>query len=161
MTKCGHRSTTRHNGKCKGALANQITAGAVNCLQTQNSINVHCALRKTASLTTIQHDSPITTPFNVAIVFTLTYIEMELVVAQSVHCLTTDWTGVRSPPQAKNFSSSLCVQTTSEAHPASYPINIPGVLSSEVKHGRGVTLTTHIHLVPKLRMIRSYISSPA
>jgi hypothetical protein len=28
------------------------------------------------------------------------------------------------------------------------------------KHGRDVTLTTHPHLVPKLRMSRSYTSSP-
>jgi hypothetical protein len=40
--------------------------------------------------------------------------------AQSVYCLTTDWTtGVRSPTEAENFSSSLCVQTGSGAHPAS------------------------------------------
>jgi hypothetical protein len=30
--------------------------------------------------------------------------------------------GVRSPTEAKDFSSSLCVQTGSEAHPASYPM---------------------------------------
>jgi hypothetical protein len=30
-------------------------------------------------------------------------------------------TVVRSPAEAKDFSSSLCVQTSSEAHPASYP----------------------------------------
>jgi hypothetical protein len=29
--------------------------------------------------------------------------------------------GVRFPGQAKDFSSSVCVQTSSEAHPASYP----------------------------------------
>jgi hypothetical protein len=41
-------------------------------------------------------------------------------VAQWVQCLTTDWmTGVQSPAEAKDFSSSLCVQTSSEAHPAS------------------------------------------
>jgi hypothetical protein len=41
--------------------------------------------------------------------------------AQSLHSLTTDWTtGVRSQAEAKDFSSSLCVQTGSEAHPASY-----------------------------------------
>jgi hypothetical protein len=41
-------------------------------------------------------------------------------VAQSVWCLTTDWTsGVRFPTEAGNFSSSLCVQTGSGAHPAS------------------------------------------
>jgi hypothetical protein len=50
-------------------------------------------------------------------------------VAQSVQCLTTDWTtGVRSPSEAKNFISSLCVQTNSEAHPTSYPMGI-GVFS--------------------------------
>jgi hypothetical protein len=41
-------------------------------------------------------------------------------VAQSVHCVTMDWTaGVRSPTEAEYFSSSLCVQTGSGAHPAS------------------------------------------
>jgi hypothetical protein len=37
---------------------------------------------------------------------------------------------------------------------------VPGVLSPGVKRGRGVTLTTHPHLVPRLRMSRSYTSSP-
>jgi hypothetical protein len=32
-------------------------------------------------------------------------------------------TGVRSPAEEKDFSSSLCVQTSFEAHPASYPID--------------------------------------
>jgi hypothetical protein len=36
---------------------------------------------------------------------------------------------------------------------------VPGVLSPGVKRGRGVTLTTHPHLVPRLSMSRSYISS--
>jgi hypothetical protein len=42
-------------------------------------------------------------------------------VAQSVYCLTTNWTtGVRSPTEAEDFFfSSLCVQTGSGAHPAS------------------------------------------
>jgi hypothetical protein len=44
-------------------------------------------------------------------------------VAQSVQCLATDWTTGRSrfdPRQRrKDFSSSLCVQTRSGAHPAS------------------------------------------
>jgi hypothetical protein len=35
-------------------------------------------------------------------------------------------TGVRSPAEAKNFSSSLCVQTSSEAHPTSYPVGTGG-----------------------------------
>jgi hypothetical protein len=57
--------------------------------------------------------------------------------------MTTDWaTGVRFPAEAKDFSSSLCVQTRSEAHPASYPVGITSP-SPVVKRGRGVTLTTY------------------
>jgi hypothetical protein len=38
------------------------------------------------------------------------------------------------------FSSSLCVQTDSEAHSASYPMSTGGeVLSPWVKRGQGVT----------------------
>jgi hypothetical protein len=37
---------------------------------------------------------------------------------------------------------------------------VPGVLSLGVKRGRGVILTTHLHVVPRLRMSRSYTSSP-
>jgi hypothetical protein len=33
---------------------------------------------------------------------------------------------VRYPTEAQNFSSSLCVQTGSEAHPASNPISTGG-----------------------------------
>jgi hypothetical protein len=44
-------------------------------------------------------------------------------VAQSVKCLTRDRTnGVRSPAEIKNFSSSVCAQTSFEALPASYPM---------------------------------------
>jgi hypothetical protein len=64
---------------------------------------------------------------------------------------------VRSPTEAEDFSSSPCVQTGSGAHPASIQW-VPGVLSLGVKRGRGVTLTTHPHLV--LGMSRSYTSSP-
>jgi hypothetical protein len=46
-------------------------------------------------------------------------------VAQSKQCLITHWTtGVRSPEKAKELSSSLCFQTSSEAHPVSYPMCI-------------------------------------
>jgi hypothetical protein len=68
-----------------------------------------------------------------------------------------DW--VRSLTEAQDFSSSPCIQTGSGAHPASYPMDT-GVLSPGVKRGRGMTLTTHTHLVPRLRMSRSYTSSP-
>jgi hypothetical protein len=58
--------------------------------------------------------------------------------------------GVRFLTGAKDFSSSLCVQTGSEAHPASCTMGTGGggpFLGA--KHGRGVTLTTHPHLVPR------------
>jgi hypothetical protein len=42
----------------------------------------------------------------------------------------------------KDFSSILCVQTGSEAHPASCP-KVTEVLSLALKRGRGVTLTAH------------------
>jgi hypothetical protein len=45
--------------------------------------------------------------------------------------------------------------------PTQPPIQwVPVVLSPGVKRGRGVTLTTHPHLVLRLRMSRSYTSSP-
>jgi hypothetical protein len=47
--------------------------------------------------------------------------------AQSVQCLTTGWTaGVRSPTEAEDFSSTLCVQTGSGAHPASRTVGTGG-----------------------------------
>jgi hypothetical protein len=80
-------------------------------------------------------------------------------VAQTVQCLATDWTiEVRSPAEAKDFSSNLYVQTGSEAHPASCTMGTGGPFAG-VKRGRGVTLTTHPHIVPRSRM-RRYTSSP-
>jgi hypothetical protein len=60
--------------------------------------------------------------------------------------------------RTQEFLSTPCVQTGSEAHPASYTIGT-GFLFPGVKRGRGVTLTTHPHLVPRLRS-RIYILSP-
>jgi hypothetical protein len=37
---------------------------------------------------------------------------------------------------------------------------VPGILSPGLRRGRGVTLTTHPHLVPRSRMSMSYTSSP-
>jgi hypothetical protein len=46
--------------------------------------------------------------------------------------------------------------------PTQPPIQrVPGVLSPGIKCGRGVTLTTHPHLVPSLSMSRSCTFSPA
>jgi hypothetical protein len=51
----------------------------------------------------------------------------EAAIAQAVWCLTAGWTiGVRSPTKAEDFSSITCVQTGSEAHPASYPMGTGG-----------------------------------
>jgi hypothetical protein len=51
-----------------------------------------------------------------------------------------DWViGARSPAEAVDFSSSLCVQTGSEAIPASCPMGT-GVVSLGVKHGWGMTV---------------------
>jgi hypothetical protein len=65
-------------------------------------------------------------------------------------------TGVRSLTEAEDFSSSLCLQTSSGAHPASCTVGTGGPFPG-VKLGRGVMLTTHPHLVLRLRMSRSYI----
>jgi hypothetical protein len=57
--------------------------------------------------------------------------------------LTSNWTTrVRFAVEVKDFWSSLCVQTGSGAHPASYPVGTGGPFLG-VKCGRGVTLTTH------------------
>jgi hypothetical protein len=45
--------------------------------------------------------------------------------------------------------------------PTQLPVQwVPGVLSLGVKRGQGMMLTTHPHLVPRLRMSRSCTSSP-
>jgi hypothetical protein len=49
---------------------------------------------------------------------------------------------VRSPAEARDVSSNLCIQTGSGAHPASCTM-VTGVLSPGVNRSRGVTLTTH------------------
>jgi hypothetical protein len=67
-------------------------------------------------------------------------------------------TRVRSPTEAEVFSSNLCFQTGSGAHPASIQW-VLGALSPRVKHSQGVMLTTHPLLVPRLRKSRSYTFS--
>jgi hypothetical protein len=49
---------------------------------------------------------------------------------------------VRSTVGAKDFSSNLCVQTGSGAHPASCTMGTGGSFLG-AKRSRGVTLTTH------------------
>jgi hypothetical protein len=75
-------------------------------------------------------------------------------VAQSVQCLATDWTtGVLSPTEA-NSPSSLCVQISSGAHPASYSMGTGG----KARPGRDANHSPH--LVRKSRQSRSCTSSP-
>lgn len=50
---------------------------------------------------------------------------------------------VRSPTEENDFSSSLCVLTSSEAYPAFYPMGTGGPFGLGIKHGLGVTHTTH------------------
>jgi hypothetical protein len=89
----------------------------------------------------------------------LTYFNGSSVSIVSDYGLDDRAIGVRSPAGGKDYSSSLCVQTGSEAHPASCKMGT-GCLFPGAKRGRGVTLTTHPHLVPRSRMSRSYTSSP-
>jgi hypothetical protein len=63
--------------------------------------------------------------------------------------------GVRSPAGAKDFSYSLFAALEPTQPPVQW---VPGVLSSGLKHGPGVMLTAHPHLVSS--MSRSYTSSP-
>jgi hypothetical protein len=67
--------------------------------------------------------------------------------------------GVRSPVEAKDFSSSLCVQTGSGAHPASCTVGT-GVPFTGAKGRPGCDADHSPYLVPSSRMSRSYTSSP-
>jgi hypothetical protein len=60
---------------------------------------------------------------------------------------------VRSPTEAEDFSSSLCVLTSPRAHPASCPMGTGG----KARPGRDADHSPY--LVPRLRMSRGYISS--
>jgi hypothetical protein len=69
-----------------------------------------------------------------------------------IYCLTTGWTtGVLSPAEARDFSSSFRVQTSSEVHPTSYPIGTGGPFPG-IKLGRGMTLTTP----PSIAEVKNY-----
>jgi hypothetical protein len=65
---------------------------------------------------------------------------------------------VRSPVEVTDFSSSLCAQTSSEAHPASYPVGT-GVLPPEGKARALRNVYPLRQFVPRLRKSRSYSSS--
>ena len=72
---------------------------------------------------------------------------------QSVRCsdlLWAGWSGIRTPVGTRECLLSTPVQYGTGAQPASSAIST-GVLSW-LKSGRGVSLTTHCQLTPKLRM---------
>jgi hypothetical protein len=84
-------------------------------------------------------------------------------VAQSVKCLATDWTTGLSRFdlwQRRKDGFPLAFVFRPALGPTQTPVQwVPGVISPGLKRGRGVTLTTHHHLVPSSRM-KSYTSSP-
>jgi hypothetical protein len=68
-------------------------------------------------------------------------------------------TGVRSPSEVRDFSSSLCVQTSCEAHSASYPMDTGNsFLGWKSRLGRDFNHSPH--LVSKSGLSRSNNSSP-
>jgi hypothetical protein len=56
------------------------------------------------------------------------------------------------PGRGKRCSVVYSLQTGSGAHPASYPMGTGGRFPR-----RGVKLTTHLHLVPRSRMLELYL----
>jgi hypothetical protein len=81
-------------------------------------------------------------------------------VAQSVQCLTTDWTTGRSrfDPRQEQKIFPLTSVSRPDLRPTQPPVQwVPGVLSPGLKRDRGVTLTTHPHLVPRSRMSRKHL----
>jgi hypothetical protein len=66
---------------------------------------------------------------------------------------------VRSQAEARGFFLwPLCPDRL--WGPPSLLLWVPGVLSTGIKRGLGVTLTTHTHLVPRSKISRSYTYSP-
>jgi hypothetical protein len=63
----------------------------------------------------------------------------------------------RSSTEVEDFSSSPCVQTSSGAHPASYPIDTE---RGKARPGRDADLSPSSSAENELRMSRSYTSSP-
>jgi hypothetical protein len=61
---------------------------------------------------------------------------------------------VRFPAWAGKFSLHHPVQNGSGTHPASYPMGTRG------SSGRGVKLTTHLHLVPRSRVSGTILPLP-
>jgi hypothetical protein len=77
--------------------------------------------------------------------------------------LQTGWLGYRGSIPGGRSEKILRLASVSRSalEPTQTPVQwVPWFLSSGLKRGRSVTLTTHSHLVPRSRMSRSYTSSP-
>jgi hypothetical protein len=89
--------------------------------------------------------------------FVRKYVRIRSSLNTVLQCLATGWTTGRSrfdPRQRqKDFSSNLCVQTGSGAHPASCTIGTGGPFP-------GAWRWPLTHLAPRSRMSRSYTSPP-
>jgi hypothetical protein len=75
-------------------------------------------------------------------------------VAQAVQCLTTGWTigWSRFDPRQRQRIFLLAPASRPALGPTQAPTQwVSGVLSPGVKRGRGVTLTTHPHLVAEVK----------
>jgi hypothetical protein len=91
------------------------------------------------------------------------YINCMLVITNILRMMVTDWKTRRSrfdPLQRrKDFSSSLCVQTGSEAHPVSCTMGTGGPFP-EGKARPGRDADHPPYLVSRSRMSRNHTSSP-
>jgi hypothetical protein len=87
-------------------------------------------------------------------------LEVELSRIMSVYGLDDRAIEVQSPERRRIFP--LASVSRPALGPTQPPVQwVPGILSPGIKHGRGVNLTTHPHLVPRSRMSKSYTSSPS
>jgi hypothetical protein len=79
--------------------------------------------------------------------------------AQSVYCLTRDWTsGIRSAAETNYSSLNLCAQTSHEAHPASYQLSTGGPFTE----GQARPKRDADHSSPSGAEIRAlFLSAPA
>jgi hypothetical protein len=77
----------------------------------------------------VSHPYNTTDRIMVSYILTFTFLDGSRVSSDSIlsdYGLDDRAIGVRSPAKAKDFSSNLCVQTGSGAHPASCPMSTGG-----------------------------------
>jgi hypothetical protein len=74
-----------------------------------------------------------------------------------IYSISRTKTRIHSYTCIHNLAS--CVQTSLEAHPASYAMDTEGPFL-EVKRGRSVTPTTHYHLIPRSKWVGAILPLP-